>query len=408
MHRNPLEDRNIVHLIWDIAWFGVAWVTITRFLSVYAIRVGATPTEISWLTAGPPIGMLLASIFSVWWRERYPDSIQAIFWPTLLFRFSFLMLAFTPLFPGEFQPLWLIISVTLPSLPQGISNILFVGVLKEATSDARMTPLLGRRTLVVNLTLGGAALAFGIWLEHIPYPYNYALMFAFAFVAALLSQWHLGHVQPIYVVPPRQSRSSHASPFRDVRFRVVMIHSAISYIAFFSVVPAIALRLVNELGANEGYMALYSVAELSAGAIVAVFVARIVQRFGNQMMVGFAMIATGFSVLVLAYAPTLSVALIAAALTGAGWSTSEIGLISSFTQNTTVENTARYTRTYSQIVWLSLFIAPFIGSTLAEFNIPLTQILILGAILRLGAAAYMLNIIPAISRSRHIARAGTR
>jgi MFS family permease len=382
---------------------------VTRFLSLYAIHVGATPTEIGWLTAGPPLGMVVASIVSVWWRARFPDSVKAILLPAFLFRFSFLLLALTPLFPPAYQPLWLIVSVTLPSLPQGISNIMFMGLLKETTPQSRITALLGRRTLAVNIALGAAALVFGLMLERVAYPVNYTLMFGFAFVAALLSQWHLTRLHPLPEAfmadaATTESANNAPSPLHEARFRTLLTVSVVSYIAFFSVAPVMALRLVTELGAGERYMALFSVVELGAAAGVAVFIARIVTRIGNRSMVGLAMLVTVGGALIAGSAPTLTVALLAAAFTGAGWSTAEIGMMGYFTENIPTRDAARYTRTYSQGVWLAIFVAPFIGSSLVEFGVALGPVLLLGAFLRLIAGLFVLNLVPVRRRVPYAAR----
>jgi MFS family permease len=407
MHHKSIEDHNFIHLTWDIVWFGIAWVTVTRFLSVYAIRVGATPTELGWLTAGPPLGMLIASVISVWWRARFPDSIRAILLPSLLFRFSFLLLALTPLFPTAYQPLWLIIAVTLPSLPQGISNIMFMGLLKETTPQSRMTLLFGRRTLAVNIALGAGALGFGLMLEQIPYPWNYVAMFGFAFLAAMLSQWHLTNLRPLpeeATPAPPPTTQHQVQPWREPRFRTLTIVSVVSHIAFFAVAPVMALRLVEGLGAGEGFMAIFSVVELAAAAGVAVFITRIVSRVGNRAMVGAAMLVTVAGALVAGTASTLTGALLAAAFTGGGWSTAEIGLVGYFTETIPTKDAARYTRAYSQAVWLAIFCAPFIGSTLAELGVPLGSTLVLGALLRLGAGLFVLDLVPVRRRVRWVAR----
>lgn len=402
--KHNLEQHNFVHLVWDVAWFGIAWVTVSRFLQVYAIRVGASPIELGWITAGPQLGMLIASLFSVWWRERHPDSMKAIFYPTLLFRFSFLLLAFTPLFPQMWQPLWLIISVTLPAIPQGVSSIIFFPLLKEATPDHRMTDLFGRRTLVVNLTLGLGTLGFGLWLERIPYPYNYALMFAFAFAAALMSQWHLNKVQPLDPEAAKPNPNQHkAKPLQNPRFRRLLMINGLSYVAFFSVFPVIVLRLVDDLGASEGFMAVFSVIELAAGAALAVFIPRLVRKFGNQYMAGFALLGTVVAVLIIALTDTLPITLLAALFTGAGWSTAEIGMLNHLAEVMPTRDAARYTRVHSQTIWTAIFIAPFIGTYLVSFGVSITAVLFLGAGLRIIAALIALDTL-SVARPKRRAR----
>jgi MFS family permease len=129
-----------------------------------------------------------------------------------------------------------------------------------------------------------------------------------------------------------------------------------------------------------------------------------VSRIGNRVMVGFAMIVTVAGALVAGIAPTLSVALLAAVFTGAGWSTAEIGMIGYFTESVPTRDAARYSRAYSQAVWLAIFVAPFIGSSLAELGVPLGSVLMLGALLRLLAGLFALNLVPARRRVRWVVR----
>ena len=50
-----VERVNSRHLILDIFWFGLALPATTRFIAVYALRVGATAQEIGWMTSMPAL-----------------------------------------------------------------------------------------------------------------------------------------------------------------------------------------------------------------------------------------------------------------------------------------------------------------------------------------------------------------
>ena len=114
-----IERENAHHLVMEVAWFGLALAATSRFLSVFAIRMGATAADLGWITALPFIVLLGSTTLSTRWRSKFPDSIKAIFWPSLGFRFVFLFPALTPLFPPHLQPAWLILSAALAALPAG-------------------------------------------------------------------------------------------------------------------------------------------------------------------------------------------------------------------------------------------------------------------------------------------------
>lgn len=396
----PGTTTNYHHLIMDIAWFGLALAATSRFLSVYAIRLGATPLELGWLTSLPFVVLLGSTALSTWWRSRYPDSIRALTLPSLGFRLVFLLPALTPFFPMHLQPLWLIVSVTLPALPQGISNTLFIVMMREAVPHDQLTQLMSRRSMWMNVTIGAAALAFGLWLEQVPFPVNYQIMFIFAFLVAMISHWHVlrVRVQPVVVERPkrhvRQTQPS-VSPLRSPAFIQTIIIAVVLHIGFFSILPVTPLHLVQTLGATEGFMALFGTAELTAAALICLFTDRIARRIGHRRMVGLAMIGTAIASAIMAAAHTLPVTLIGAAISGAAWSATTIGLFGVFTESVRdVDDTEmpRYSTLYHQVIFLAAFIGPMLGSNLANAGISLVVVMLGGTALRLLAAGTILQL----------------
>ncbi len=382
-----IEERNFRNLVWDVAWFGVSWVTISRFLSVYAIRLGAGPEVVGWLTAGPAIAMVLSSFVSVRWRRRFSDSVKAIFWPTLGFRMVPLLLAMTPFLPAPWQPLWLVFSVTAPGLMQGISDIMFLSLLRETMTDDRMPALLGRRGVALNTTLVVCALAFGIWLEWAPFPFNYQVMFLVAFFGLLMSMWHVMKVKPIAPVEAPKTPQPHARPWGEKRFQHVMVLAGAVYGSFVGLVPIITLRLVDDMGATEGFMAAFGMVELTAAGAVAAIFTRLVARFGIRNVLGLGAVSSALAAATVAFAPTLAPTLVAGALTGIGFTLMDMGMIGYVSENTPVGDAAPYMRTFLQVAWIAVFIGPILTTQLMASGIPTVSVLLGGAVIRLLVAA---------------------
>lgn len=388
-----VEEANFHYFVLDIAWFGIAFVSTSRFLSVYAIRIGASPAELSLLVSLPGIVLLAASSLSIYWRNRYPDTRHAQQLPGLGFRLIFLLPAFTPLFPKDWQPWWLILSVTLPAIPQGIAAVLFMALMRESVPSSRMTALFSRRITAVNCTLALGSLAYGFWLEKAPFPQNYQIMFLIAFVASLVSLWYVNRVRP-QTAPTHDVRAAvrgMVSPWRNPRFQKVLVITGLSYIAFFSVMALNPLRLVKELGASEGHIAAYSLIELIAAAVGAYFARKVADHWGSLSTVGMAMACTAIGTLVVAFAPFLLLAMFSAVLIGAGWAAADMALQSYFSLNTPKEDATRYSTAYLQIVSVAIFVGPLIGSALASANLELSAVLGIGAGLRLLAGMVTLS-----------------
>jgi len=384
------ERRNYAHLVYDIAWFGLALAATSRFLSVYAIRLGATPIDLGWIAALPALMLLIFSSFAVWWLHHFKSTRAALMLPGFAFRLLFLLPMFAPLLPPRWRPLWLIIGASLPAIGQGIAGVIFIIQLRQVIPDTRMASLMGRRSLALNISVAIGALGFGLLLEQVAFPLNYQLMFGIAFLFAMVSWWHVWRLRVLSptatdVVPvaPLQPRTN---PWRNANFRSVALITGILHLAFFAIAPIIPLFLVRRLDATEGFMAVFGMMELVGGALFSILAPRLIQRFGTRSVMALAMVATGFSALIIAWAPSLTVTLIAAALSGAAWTAAaSVGLMSYFMERTPNGETESYSVAFHQAIGLTMFIGPMIGSALANNGADLVSILVLGAGVRFVA-----------------------
>lgn len=399
------HQLNFHHLVMDVVWFGLALPALSRFLSVYAIRLGADANELSLITSLPAILLLLAASISSWWISRFSDTRQALFLPSLGYRLAFLLPALTPFMPPEFQVTWLIVSLTLPAVPQGLASVAFLMLMREAVDERQMPALLSRRSLALNVTVGLSGLGLGIWLEKAPFPLNYQVMFVLAFVLVLGSFWHVMRVrlQPVPSAPKAAARAG-GNPWRSPLFMRVGIVNALMHLSFFSISALLPLHLVNNLRASESFMSIFGLAELTAGAVVALVATRIVQLTGNRSLVGLSIVGTSVGALLIALAPDLHLTLLAAAINGASWTLAGIGLFSYFSESTPLEHRAWYTTAYTQIIFLAQFFGPMIGSSLSRWGVSLVTIIVVGAALRLLAGLIIQSHMPAwFKRRLHLA-----
>ncbi len=396
---SPTEKANFQHMVGDIAWYGLALASLSRFLSVFAIRVGATPMELGLISSLPPLVVLFSSMLGAWWMRRYEDKTASLLWPGLIMRLPFLLPAFAPLLPLHLQPLWLIVSVTVPAVTQGVAGVIFTVLVRQGIRDANMTPLLGQRSVVMNVTIAVAAIAFGVWLELVPFPINYQAMFVLSFLLTLVSAWHIQQLKPLE--PPPQTAlpatvtqpqpAVGSSPWRSQRFLMVVLVIMLSHIAFTSITSITPLRLVDDLGANEGFMALSALSELAAGAVISLFANRLVLWLGNRGVIGLSMVFTGVGALILAVVGNLPLTLIGTALSGAAWTAATIGVFGFFIEATPYDEVTSYSTAYQQAVGLALFIGPMLGSGLVQSGMPVVQVLLIGAAMRFVAGLLAQN-----------------
>jgi predicted MFS family arabinose efflux permease len=384
---HTVENTNYHHLVADIAWFGLAFSATQRFLSVYALRLGATEADLGWITSLPALLLAITATFALRWRAHRSSSVTAVLLPTFVFRLVFLLPALTPFIPRQWQVLWLVFSATMPSLGQGIASVLFLASIQESVSQRRLTDLFSRRSVFFNLSLAVSALIFGWWLRTAPFPMNYQLMYVAAFAFAMLSLWHVAQLQPIFSKQtPQDNRAAASSPWQSRQFRELVVVMLVVFVAYFATFALVNARLVKEMRADEAYMAIYGLVELGAGALASSFAPLIVNRFGYRVTIGIAMMLTASAPLLLALTSSLAIALIAAALTGGAWAfVAMVGISGLYTQVTPVENSTRYGVAFHQAYGIAVFAAPFIGTLLIQSHSTLTQALLIGALLRVTA-----------------------
>lgn len=386
--RKSQEQSNFYYLVTEIAWFGLALPAVDRFLAVYAIHLGADATQLTWLQSLPALVLLISASLGDWWMRRSANSVKAVFWPGIGFRLIFLLPALTPFLPHDFQITWLILSLALPAFPQGIASVAFLVMIRESVNENKVPTLLGRRFMALNLTVGLSGLALGVWLERVAFPLNYQLMFVTAFAITLISVWHITRVRalPALVAPPTPVKTPRSSAWRSPAFQTVAFVVLITHISFFSIKPLIPLHLVHDLGASEGFIGQFALAELIAGALVTMATPFLIERIGNRKMLAVAMAGAGISTLMISTLGNLYLILIAAAVGGAAWTMVQIGVFAFFSEMTPVKEKSVYTTAYNQVVFLSIFIGPIIGKLLSNTGMPLVTIILVGAMLRLLAS----------------------
>ncbi len=381
------KQANYRHLVMDMTWYGLAIPATDRFLSIYAIRLGADANQLTWLAALPALMLLISATWGTWWVKRYTDSGKSVLWPGFGQRLTFLLPALTPFMPHNFQIPWLILSLTLPAVTQGISSVAFLVMFREAIDDESVPSLLGHRSLALNITVGLSGLALGVWLEHITFPLNYQLMFVTAFAITLISLWHLSRIRvtPKAVPAPQTERRPSQSPWRSPGFQTVAFIIVLTHLTFFSVRALIPLHLVNNLGAGEEFVSLFTLAELVGGGLITFFAKGIVKRLGNRGTIAFAMMGTGLGALLISATHNLALTLLASAITGATWTLVANGIFAFFTEKTPVNDLVPYTTAYNQIVFVAMFIGPMVGQLLNNLGLSLVMVILAGAVLRVAA-----------------------
>jgi MFS family permease len=382
------EEQNFSHLVYDIGWFSIALAATTNFLGVYALRLGAADSQVTLMAALPAFLVWVSCFAGQWWHQRSRDTAQSTRWPSFLFRLVFLLPAATPLMPKDWQIAWLLLSVTLPALAQGVAMVTFTSLMRESVKPETFPNLFSRRTMALNLMIALGTIGFALWLELIPFPFNYQSMFLVSYAATMVSLWHVWQVRPI-VSPPKQTGAA-VRPWRERNFWPVARQTVFTYMAYFASVPLIIIWLVNRLEASELFIGLFGLVQLGSAALAATYAGRWRKYFSPLGGTAFGMggTAVGTALIVLSPAPVWT--LLPGAFIGACWAMSDIGMNTYFAEKTP-PNEIAYSEAFLQALTFGMFFGPILVSGLSWLGLPLEGVLALGIGMRAaaGLASYL-------------------
>jgi MFS family permease len=186
---------NFRHLYWDIGWFGVLSGSALSFLTIYMVRIGATPFQIGLVNAGPAIVALAVSLPSgALLHGRRIDRI--VYRASIYHRFFyFLWIPLPVLFVSGLQIQLFILIIFLMSLPGTLLSIGFNAFFAEAVPPEYRPAVVGKRNAVFAISFTVTSLLCGYLLAVIPFPYGYQTVFALGILGALWSTFHLGRVR---------------------------------------------------------------------------------------------------------------------------------------------------------------------------------------------------------------------
>jgi len=93
---DTVEGRNTRNLYAETTWFGLINGLATTFVSVFALRMGATTAQVGWLAALPALVNILWLIPAARMIERQRRRLPLILWSGLLQRLGYLQRVTTP------------------------------------------------------------------------------------------------------------------------------------------------------------------------------------------------------------------------------------------------------------------------------------------------------------------------
>lgn len=384
----PVEYRRIfLHLYLEIAWYGVLGGTTLAFLGVYATRQGASAQQIGLLSALPALVTLLVSLPVGAWLGRGTVAPR-VFWMSIFQRFFFLTFIILPSFFLPATQVWLIIFISLVmTLPGTAVTVGFTAMFAELVPAEYRGHVVGVRTGLLAIITTMFTWLSGWLLDTISFPAGYQLVFALGFLGAAMSSLHLFFVMKAARRPsdPAEARRGNGhgrqlaelsavfrSGPRSLRLDVLngdfaRLMSLMFFFHFtlYMVIPVVTPYTVNELqysdqliGAGTGLFNLaifFGSMRLSAAT----------SRWGNHKVTAAGISSMSIFPIMLAFAGTPLVYIVANLIGGLAWSMAAGGSYNYLLENVPSDDRPAYLAWYSIVSNGAILIGSLLGPALA-------------------------------------------
>lgn len=396
-------EMNARHLILEIIWFGLALGSTLTFQVVYATRLGATPLQISLLTAGPAlVNMLLTLPIGRWLAGR--ALVPTVFWTSVAHRLSLLLLVFLPLLMRPTVEIWLLIGITLlAAVPQAALMISFTNLFAELVPNVQRMRLVSIRNAMLALSATTATAACGQLLDRLTFPLNYQVVFFIGLLGAVISSYHLSRLHSSARSGEKQAVSQSTQPQLTIRRRYLPRISreglrrlrqntgtflpflgaiGLFHLGQFAIAPILTLYWVRVAFLSDSQIGVLNAGFFITNFLAALAITRWLDRLGPRRsflwgaggMVFYA-VFTGFST---SFIPLL----LTQVWGGIIWVAATAGSYNRLLELCPVENRATHLAAYNFVLNGGMLLGPLIASQVVDAT-SLTTAMFVGAGLRL-------------------------
>jgi MFS family permease len=390
-----VTDRNARYLEIEIFW--AAFLSAAAaFNAPFALRLGATNTEIGLLSSAPALIALLVTIPAGQFFGRQVRRMPWLIWSIYLHRLGYLLIVFIPWLPLAYKGTILIWLLIIFSTPAHFFGVGWSAMLADVIPEADRARVFAMRNILAALAITAGIFVAGRWLERVVFPVNYQVMFAVGFIASILSLIYILKLQvpdSAVLAAPRQPvnlsalwRGARQAIAGNPDFVRIVVNTLAHGIGLWMIGPLYVLYYMRTLGATEGWFGLNGTLGNLTPIIGFYFWQRGIARWGENRVLKWTITVVGLYPVLVSLAPGLTAILLLTALNGLltpGVSLSHFPMLLKICP---AAERPVYLGIHATIMNAGAFVMPLVGVRLAD-RFGIAPILIAGGILCLAGSS---------------------
>jgi MFS family permease len=392
--------RSAWHLIIEMFWASML-AAAAVFNAAFAIRLGATNTQISLLTSVPALIAVLVSLPAGWFLQKRPRRKPWLLWSLGFHRFGFLLVILVPLLPDTWLSpgLLLVLILVMISIPAHFFNVGFIPMLSEVIPENLRAAVFSARNIFYNAVLSVCGVLFGFWLDWAAFPWNYQVLYLFGFACSMLSIYSLNKVDvPDSPPAPAKEAGNKALTARWQEFRQALtnkpgflritINTVLHGFGVWMALPLYVLYFLRQLEASEGWLGINGTVASLATILGYTIWRRIIQRQGEPDILRLTIVCVGLYPIFVGLVKSLPLILLGTALNGLLVPGVNLSHFNTLLRVTPPDERPSYTALYMTAANIGAFVCPLLGVAFANLIGLAPALIFCGALSMIGSTSF--------------------
>ena len=408
------QRRNVLFVALDGAVIGLISATAS-FVSIWVVRLGASPFWISLLSSLPST---VALAMTIPWsafvsRQRFPQRVFAF--ARLAVHAVYPLIAIVPFFlPERWTAQAIVLIWAASAFPSSLSNMMFTLVMGKAAPAERRAVLMSRRWMVLGLAQLLALPLVSQLIDRLPFPYGYQVAFGINTLLAglafyLAMQFQIAESEPalpaVVRAPALERLRAAVTEIWDRKpFLIFIGGRGLLHLGLTLVSAAVPIYWVDHLQASDAWVGYFNSALTAATLVAYLPWVRLKRQRGTRWTLIPAVLGAALypGLLALTRAPAAVLPMIA--LNGIAGAGINLAFFDTLLEAAPPGREARFVAINMTVIHLAGIIGPTIGAALLE-GLPIRIVLLLSTVVALGGVAIFAFVRP--ERRRPRAAAGT-
>ena len=397
--RETVEEQNNWYLYLDVTWFGVLSGITSTFISVFAIRLGASNTLVGLLVSLPALINIFWLIPSARIIERQRRRLPIIVLAGFLQRLGYLLIALMPFVLRAHRPEALVALVALITFPTAIVSVAFTSLVAEVVPADKRAQVISIRNVLVSIVSTVTVLISGKLLDLLIFPFNYQLLFGAGFAASLVSLYYVSRIKVADTIAVEQQPQRKASLATRLRRTVKQVMKQRDFVRFSAsafvfqwglYLPSAlyAIYRIKSLGASDTWIGLLSTVQSAVTILAYLHWGRVASRKGNRRVLLISSLGAVLYPVLTGLSPRIEPLLLVSVIGGIFGAGFNLSFFNTLLEVCPQERRPSFVALNTTVINVAAFLAPLLGISLANLLDIRIALFIAGAVRLLGAGLF--------------------